>query len=96
MRTGSTQFNKDKIKHENLYFPEHLTADFLEETFHKQGVKVFANQYMLDTTAAVENALPYNKIDWFYEGDMDVDSMVEWRVMSDFAYVKSRTATNLL
>ena len=89
---GTTIFNKDKIKPEFLYFPSHLDADFLEEVFYTQGIKVFSAQYQLDMLAAVENSLPFNHIHWFEDGEYDEKEMLEFSILSDFAYVKSKTA----
>jgi len=89
---NTTIFNADKLKEENMYFPSHLDRDFLQDVFDNQGMRVFSNQYMLDTTAAVENALPFHKIDFYPEGKYIETQMIEFSVLSDFAYVKSKTA----
>ena len=89
---GTTIFNKEGIREECLYFPSHLDADKLEEFFNTQGASTFSNQYMLDTTAVVENTLPFNLIDFYDRHTFNIHDMNVIDVLSDFAYVKSPTA----
>ena len=89
---NTTEFRAENLKEEHMFFPSHLSKEFLEDVFKNQGMRVFSNQYMLDTTAAVENALPFHKIDFYQEGKYSPERMTQFSVLSDFAYVKSDTA----